>query len=103
MVTVAKAIIHEYAVMVELLDASVAKVAVVRILRSQVLTVDAHVVKVVLGIDQLLQKLREIFGLLNVAWIQEYRQKVENNGSGEENASENVPSEQPLLRRVLVI
>jgi hypothetical protein len=43
-VSVAEAIVHEDAVVIKFLNASVAEVTVVSIFRSQVLTVDANVI-----------------------------------------------------------
>ena len=55
MVTVAKAVIHEDAVVIELLDTAITKITVVSVLRSQCLTWDANIVQVVIFSDKAFQ------------------------------------------------
>lgn len=69
MVAVAEAVVDKDAMVVKFLDAAIAKVAVVRVFRPQVLTINAHIVKVeVLG-DQLVQQLQEVVLLRNIAGL----------------------------------
>ena len=60
MVAVTKTVVDEGAVMVKSLHALVAIVAMSRILRPEVLAVDAHVVEVELFIDQSLHQTEEV-------------------------------------------
>ena len=69
MVAVAEAVVDKDAMVVKLLDAAIAKVAVVGVFRPQVLAINAHIVKVeVLG-DQLVQQLQEVVLLRNIAGL----------------------------------
>ena len=68
-VAVANAVVDECAVVVEPLDALVAVVAVPSFLGSQVLTLDAHVIKVKRFFHDFLQDLDEVFSLVYIAGI----------------------------------
>lgn len=60
MVTVAQTIIDESAMMVKSLDAFVAVVTVSSVFRPQILTVNAHIVKMKLLIDEAFHEAEEI-------------------------------------------
>jgi hypothetical protein len=59
-VFIAEAIVHKDTVVIKFLNASIAEITVVSIFRSQVLTVNTDVIKVVLFLDQLVKQLLEI-------------------------------------------
>lgn len=79
MVPVAQAIIHEDTVMVEFLDTSVAKIAVICIFGSQIFTVNTNVVQVKILTHELRKQLCKVFMFRNIAWVWEHSQQVEDN------------------------
>jgi len=68
-VFVSETVVYENAMMVELLDTSVTKVAMLSIFWAQVFTVHANVVEMVAFSLNLLKNLLEIRLFLNIPWI----------------------------------
>ena len=96
MIFVAEEVVHEDAVMVELLNTLIAKVTVVRILGSQVLTVDTDVIEVILFLDQLLQKLLKISRGFDIARVSKDSQHIKDYRSCEKDTCHYIPEFEPV-------
>lgn len=96
MVFIAEAIVHKDTVVIKFLNASIAEITVVSIFRSQVLTVNTDVIKVVLFLDQLVKQLLEIIWGFNVAWIHKHSQQVKYHGCKEKDTRHDVPKCKPV-------
>ena len=68
-VPVSQTVVHECAVMIELLNTPVTEVTVHCVLRSEVLTMNAHVVQVIVLMNQSFQQANKVSLLLYVARV----------------------------------
>jgi hypothetical protein len=71
-IAVAETVIYKYAMMIELLNTSVAEVAVVCILWPQVLAIDTNIVQMEFLFFQFLKQFNEILICWHVTWIEKY-------------------------------
>lgn len=87
MIPIPDTVVNKHAVMVKFLHATIAKIAVVCFFGPQGATWYANIVEVVVILDQLNQKIREIRQRLDIAWIH-HREAVEHNSRDDENCLE---------------
>jgi hypothetical protein len=91
MVFVTEAIIHKNTVVIKLLNTSVAKVAMLSVLGTQVFTVHTNIVKMITFGLYPLQNLLKVGLFVNISWIHESKY-VENNSSNKEKVTYDVSS-----------
>lgn len=86
MILVAETVVDEEAVMVKLLYAAVAVVAVVGVLRAQILAVDTNVIHMKIELDKLAKEFDKVSGPWHVTRVRHCDQRVEKRGKKEPKA-----------------
>lgn len=86
MVSIAQTVVHKYAVVVKLLNTSIAKIAMFRIFWSQIFTIYAHVVQMITFRLNFLKNILEVWLLVYIPRIHK-SQYIENHSGQKEKVA----------------